>query len=142
MSKCAGVEPATVDTSSVTTPPAPPSLPVVQPDRGSARLRVGGYVLVGLGVAAGVTAGVFAMSARSDARDVRSKPAGSPWSQDLIDQEQHGKQAQTRSRIFSVVAAAAVVGGGLMWWAGRDRGTHVELAVGERHAEVALTCAF
>lgn len=157
LDKCKGVPPATVDTTTPTTATGPStasssaeiattsSSEVSTRPRTAGRrpLRLAGYALLGGGVLAGIAAGVFAMSARSDAKVVAAQPVGSPWTQELADTERGGLASERRAKIVTVVAVVAVVGGGVLWWLGRERAAmRVEVAVTRDHAELGLACAF
>lgn len=171
MEKCAGVEPATADTSSAPPDPVepqradpvapPPVAPAVERtdapmrDGGTMRdggmtrddgttLRIAGIVVAGGGVVFGVAAAVYALRARDKERTVESQAAGTTWSPALTETERAGRSAQTRARVFGVLGAAAVITGGVLWWLGHRRSnTRIDVDVARGgEAEVSLICAF
>lgn len=163
MAKCAGVQPATgesetppVEPKPVETPPPaptpapapPPVAPKPEPklvtvDEGSS-LRTTGFVVGGVGVAAGVAAIVFAFEASSNASTVSGQAKGTQWNTTLADTQSSGKTDETLARVLGGVGIAALAAGGTMWWLGysRESTTRVDVAVVPGRTEVSFTCAF
>jgi hypothetical protein len=154
MAKCAGIEPATGDTTPTTPsairveppPPAPaPALTpdVVEVDQGRT-LRYSGLAVGGAGAVAGIIAIVYAVRASEKADEVAGRPVGTPWSNDLDQVQADGQSAQTRARIFGVVSAIGLLGGAAVWYYGHTRSNvTVDVAVAPRGgAHVSLSCAF
>lgn len=155
MGKCAGVEPATTDT---TTPPIKPIEPIKpiaskpeplrkpidtgETDPGR-KFRISGILIVGVGGAAGIVALVSAFQANRKADEISGTQPGTEWDATLMQTDRDGKSAQTRSRIFGVIGAVAAVGGGVLWVYGRGTSrVRVGAAVTPAHSEVRLSCAF
>ena len=106
-------------------------------------MRLAGVVTTGVGGAAGIAAIVYGMRAREHAAAIAGQPAGTPWSDALIDEQRAGRSAQTRARVLGVVSVAAAIAGASLWWFGRHR-AHVQLdvAITPDHGEASVSCAF
>lgn len=154
MAKCAGIEPATGDTTPtepapipVAPTPPPPAAPVVpetiEVDQGRT-LRYSGLAIGGAGAVAGIIAIVYAVRAHEKADDIAGRPAGTPWSKELDQIQADGQSAQTRARIFGVVSAVGLIGGAAVWYYGHTKSNvKVDVAVAPRgDAHVSLSCVF
>ena len=153
MAKCAGIAPATGDTTPTTgTPPvrveppptttSPGTPETVDVDQGRT-LRLSGLAVAGAGGIAGIIAIVYAVRASEKADDVAGRPAGSMWSKELDQIQADGQSAQTRARIFGVISAIGIAGGAAVWWYGRTKSSvKVDVALAPHETHVSLTCAF
>jgi hypothetical protein len=161
MQKCAGVPPATGDTTPTTIdvpppvepqpppvvtqapPPAEPAPHVdVYEDRGRT-YRIAGIALGGAGVGAAVVAGIFAMRANSKSSDVEGQRAGTQWDPSLAQTERDGKSAQTNARVFTTIGIGALVGGTVLYFYGRSQSSvKVDVQVAPQQSQVSLSCAF
>ena len=160
MAKCAGVAPATGETTDATPPeggattttaptttghpaavrPPPGGVDETASGRG---LRVAGYVVAGVGGISGVVAIVSALSARSKSDTVDGQAPGTVWTPGLETTQDNGQAADTRAKVFGGIAVGAVVTGGVLWWLGhRESTVQVGVAVAPQASEVTLSCAF
>lgn len=163
MAKCAGVEPATGDTTpttSTTTVQSTPPLSVIEPAPSSAvsmstaprdtvevdegrTLRLSGIAIAGAGGVAGVIAIVYAVRASKKADEVSGRPEGGPWTKELEQTQTDGQSAQTRARIFGVVSALGAIGGAALWYYGHTKSSvRVGVAVVPHETHVSLSCVF
>jgi hypothetical protein len=154
MAKCAGIEPATGDTTPVNPPPIPvepappppaPSSPpeTVEVDQGRT-LRYSGLAVAGAGAVAAIIAIVYAVRASEKADEIAGLPAGTPWSKELDQVQADGQSAQTRARVFGVVSAVGLIGGAAVWYYGRTKSNvKVDVTVATSGAaSVSMSCAF
>jgi hypothetical protein len=162
MAKCAGVEPATGDTTPLAQPvvePVKPIEPVTPPpvepthpaepepkldvvDQGRT-LRLTGVGVASAGVLAGIIAIVYASRASSRADEVAALPPGTEWMKRHETLEEEGKDAQLRARVFGVIGVGALIGGGALYFYGRSKSAvHVNVAVTPSHSQLILSCAF
>ena len=162
MAKCAGVEPATGDSTPTILQPAEPGPPAkslapappagtsptpqtpdtVEIDEGRT-LRLTGVAVASAGGVAGVIAVIYGLRAGAKADEISRQPAGTPWTPALEQIQHDGKAAETRSRIFAGLAAAGVVTGAVLYFYGRSRSSvRVDVALAPHQTEVSLSCAF
>ena len=165
MSKCAGVAPATGDTTPTGTPPLEPAPPNITPEQppitqappatqqptpdtveiDQGRIwRLSGLAIGGAGVVAGTIAIVYAIRASEKADDISSQPPNTTFDNELQQAQSDGQSAQTRARIFGVVSVAALIGGAALYYYGHTRtNVKVDVAVAPRgDARVMVTCGF
>jgi tetratricopeptide (TPR) repeat protein len=158
MAKCAGIAPATGDTTPANAlppiavepaPPTPTPAPATPPpdtvevDQGRT-LRYSGLAIGGAGAVAGIIAIVYAVRASEKADEIADRPIGTAWSKELDQVQADGQSAQTRARIFGVIGAVGLLGGAAVWYYGRTKSNiKVDVAVAPRgDAHVSLSCAF
>jgi len=90
--------------------------------RGQRGLRLTGIVTGAVGLAMIGTSGIFALSARSDWRDINElSESEGRWSPAFQDRYNAAESKETLSTVFLVTGSAAVVAGGIVYWLGRDR---------------------
>jgi hypothetical protein len=163
MQKCAGVPPATGDTTPVppvtpiepVPPPAEPPPPVVQqpPPQPTTRVdtyedrgrtyRITGIALAGAGVASGLIAAVFAVRANSKSSDIEGQRPGTQWNPSLDQTERDGKSAQTNARVFTAIGIGALVGGTALYFYGRSQSSvRVDVQLAPQQSQVSLSCVF
>lgn len=163
MTKCAGVEPATGDTTPTTPTPiepppveppsvepapvTPPGLPpqqvdTVETDQGRT-WRLSGIAVASAGAVAGAIAVGYGLRAGDKADEISGQRPGTSWSSSLEQIQSDGKSADRRARIFTVISAVGVATGAAMWWYGYSkRRVKVDVAVTQRETQVSLSCAF
>jgi hypothetical protein len=158
MAKCAGIAPATGDTTPTTIQPTrggdqPPSTTVatttdpgqrdtVEVDQGRT-LRLSGLAIAGAGGVATIIAIVYAIRANEKADDIGGRPAGTQWTPELEQLQSDGESAQTRSRIFTAIGAVGLVGGAALWYYGHTKSNvNVDIALAPHETHVSVTCAF
>ncbi|MGE0549067.1 MAG: tol-pal system YbgF family protein [Kofleriaceae bacterium] len=131
------------------TPPATPPAPLTaqpiavqpsQPTRHPGRTqRIIGISAAGVGAAGVIGSVVFALKARSIARDVEDGPA---WDPKLDDR---GKSAATNAKILGAVGGALVVGGTVLYILGRRTAAEqppIAIVPTQDSASLVWSCAF
>jgi hypothetical protein len=123
------------------TKPGPPPPP---PSSSAGRsLRIGGVIVLGLGVGVEVLAVASALKASDNANSIHNQAMGTPWTTALENKQTAGQNAVLAGRVFAALGALPIVVGSVMWIVGYSKGKkHVDVAVTPTGAQVSWSCGF